>query len=160
MDMDWSSLHKTISDNTRRSILELLAERDALNYTEIMTVLSITNTGRLNYHLKALGDLITKDSEGRYRLTEKGKLAANMLKTFPERTRNGSSHLRKVVSLVLVFIGTFVVVPIVAFGLFFFAVDASTSFIFALFLSSSLAIGLALIVVGILIYKNRLLHSI
>jgi hypothetical protein len=35
----------------------LLDEKEALGYTEIMTVLGVTNTGRLNYHLKVLGDL-------------------------------------------------------------------------------------------------------
>ncbi|MCL5067038.1 MAG: helix-turn-helix domain-containing protein [Thaumarchaeota archaeon] len=58
MGTDWSSLHKLLSDTTRRSILELLAQKEeGLIYTEIMTVLRITNTGRLNYHLKALGIL-------------------------------------------------------------------------------------------------------
>jgi hypothetical protein len=32
-----------------------------------------------------LGDLVSKDDEGRYRLTERGQLAVNLLKTFPER---------------------------------------------------------------------------
>jgi len=85
-EVDWSSLHKILSDVTRRNILELLAEKEGgLSYTEIMALLRITNTGRLNYHLKALSVLVSKDDQGRYRLTERGKLAANLLKTFPER---------------------------------------------------------------------------
>jgi hypothetical protein len=63
--------------------VDLLAGRDALGYTDIMTLLQITNTGRLNYHLKALGNLVTKDDGGRYRLTEQGRQAASQLKTFP-----------------------------------------------------------------------------
>jgi hypothetical protein len=52
-----------------------------------MTILHITNTGKLNYHLKLLGALIAKDEEGKYFLTERGKLAANMMKTFPKKVR-------------------------------------------------------------------------
>jgi hypothetical protein len=57
-----------------------------MNYTEIMTVLRITNAGRLNSHVKILGDLIAKDSDGKYRLTKRGRIAPEMLKAFPERT--------------------------------------------------------------------------
>ena len=85
MEVDWASLHKILSDTTRRSILELLAEKESLTYTDVMTLLQITNTGRLNYHLKALGSLISKDESGRYHLTEQGRQAASLLRTFPER---------------------------------------------------------------------------
>ena len=61
--MDWSSLHKILGDTTRRSILELVKEKDAISYTEIMSTLRITNTGRLNFHIKALNGLISKDNQ-------------------------------------------------------------------------------------------------
>jgi DNA-binding transcriptional ArsR family regulator len=70
--VDWSSLHKILGDTTRRSILELLKEKDAISYTEIMAALRVTNTGRLNYHIKALNGLISKDDQGKYHLTERG----------------------------------------------------------------------------------------
>jgi len=54
-EVDWSSLHKILSGTTRRSILELLAEKEAFGYTEIMTVLRVTNTGRLNYPSESAG---------------------------------------------------------------------------------------------------------
>jgi DNA-binding transcriptional ArsR family regulator len=79
LEVDWASLHKILSDTTRRSILELLAEKELLSYTDIMTLLQITNTGRLNYHLKVLGNLLSKDDSGRYYLTDEGKQAANLL---------------------------------------------------------------------------------
>jgi hypothetical protein len=105
--VDWSSLHKTLSDTTRRSILELLSERQALSYTEMMTLLQITNTGRLNYHLKALENLISKDNEGKYRLTDRGQLAVNLLRTFPERApaEKKLSILKMTVVVVLILIG-------------------------------------------------------
>ena len=82
-EVNWSAINKTLNDATRRSILELLVENKTLSYTEIMTILQIKNTGKLNYHLKSLGSLITKDEQGKYYLTERGNLAANMVKTFP-----------------------------------------------------------------------------
>ena len=41
-EVDWSSLHKILSDSTRRSILELVSEKQELSYTDIMTLLQIT----------------------------------------------------------------------------------------------------------------------
>lgn len=107
-EVNWSSLHRILSDTTRRSILELLSEKDALGYTEMMTALGVTNTGRLNYHLKALGDLVSKDEEGRYRLTERGRLAVNLFKTFPERTpaeRRRPSTLKIVACVLMILVG-------------------------------------------------------
>jgi hypothetical protein len=44
-----------------------------------MNIVGITNTGKLNYHLKILGDLIKKDESGKYSLSEKGQLAVQVL---------------------------------------------------------------------------------
>ena len=124
-EVDWSSLHKILSDPTRRSILELLAEKEELSYMEIMVFLRITNTGRLNYHLKALSALVSKDEQGRYSLTEKGKLAANMLKTFPERApveRKRLSALKIVAAVLLILLGVALILSAVGFA--FFAVSS------------------------------------
>jgi len=104
VEIDWPALHKIIGDTTRRNILELLARKGVLSYTDIMSLLNITNTGRLNYHLKILGELIEKDVEGRYRLTEKGRLAAELLQTFPERIANEKKHslAKMVVAAILI----------------------------------------------------------
>ena len=107
-NVDWSSLHKILSDVTRRSILDLLAEKETLSYTEILALLRVTNTGRLNYHLKVLGVLVSKDDQGRYHLTERGKLAASLLRTFPERVpseKKQRSLLRTATATVLILVG-------------------------------------------------------
>ena len=110
--MDWASLHRILSDTTRRSILELLAERESLTYTEIMTLLQITNTGRLNYHLKALGSLLSKDDSGKYHLTDQGRQAASLLKTFPERVppERKLSALKVTAAVVLALLGVLLIV--------------------------------------------------
>ena len=117
-EVDWSSLHKILSDTTRRSILELLAEKEALSYTEIMALLHVTNTGRLNYHLKALGILISKDDQGKYHLTERGKLSVNLLQTFPERAtvdrKKHLSGLKIAAAVVLLLVGILLISSAVA----------------------------------------------
>jgi predicted transcriptional regulator len=86
MNNGLASLHKILKDETRRKIILLLNEKGSLNYTDLMNTLEIDNTGRMNYHLKILSDLITKRDNGQYALTEKGKLASRLLLEFPEDT--------------------------------------------------------------------------
>lgn len=164
MDLNWNSLHKILRDETRRNVIAILSEKGDLNYTEIMTVLSITNTGRLNYHLKALGDLILKDDQGRYRLTEKGALAARMMKTFPERSiagNNSSPLLRKVVSIILTVLGLTLAVGITAFVLFIVSMpQAAVAIGFQLVLGLLLVGGLFMIASGIRIYKGKMWSSL
>ena len=87
MDSGLDSLHKILKDETRRKIVLLLNEKGALSHTTLMEELGFLTTGRLNYHLKQLDDLLTKDTDGRYTLTEKGKLATRLLTEFPEQNR-------------------------------------------------------------------------
>jgi hypothetical protein len=82
MSADIGSLHGILKDPTRRRILSVLNERGALAYVEILGLLEIEHTGKLNYHLKQLGDLIQKDENGRYSLTEKGRLASQVMVRF------------------------------------------------------------------------------
>jgi predicted transcriptional regulator len=84
MSTGLASLHKILKDETRRKTILLLDERGALSYTDLMDELGIVSTGMLNYHLKVLGDLIFKNDNGQYALTEKGKLASRLLTEFPE----------------------------------------------------------------------------
>jgi len=80
---DLSRLHKILKDNTRTKILEVLEQKAPLTYGELLEQSGITNTGRLNYHLKVLGDLVSKDGQtGKYGLSEKGRLAIDFLGKF------------------------------------------------------------------------------
>jgi hypothetical protein len=83
LSVDLGNLHSVLKDQSRRKILAALKERGALTYTELLSVLVTTHTGRLNYHLKVLGDLIAKDDASRYVLTEKGETAVRILSRFP-----------------------------------------------------------------------------
>jgi len=86
MDIDFVSLHKILKDATRRKIVLHLSKRGQLTYMELMSLLEITNNGKFNYHLKVLGNLIEKEEDGKYRLTERGELASQLLQKFPEKT--------------------------------------------------------------------------
>lgn len=84
MSQGIASLHKVLKDETRQRIVLLLSEKGKLSYTELMNFLHIRSTGKMNYHLKILGNLILKDDYGSYMLSNKGKLATQLLKEFSE----------------------------------------------------------------------------
>jgi hypothetical protein len=86
MTVEFSALHKILKDHTRRTILRCLHDKGSLPYVELMGLTEVSNTGRFNYHLKVLGGLIEKQDDGRYDLTERGRLAVQLLYEFPEKT--------------------------------------------------------------------------
>jgi DNA-binding transcriptional ArsR family regulator len=85
MNSGLASLHKILKDETRSRILLLLNEKNSLSYSDLMNTLGIVSTGTLNYHLKILGDLLSKSESGQYSLTEMGKLAARLLIEYSEK---------------------------------------------------------------------------
>ena len=54
------------------------------------------DTGKLNFHLKKLEDLITKDEKGLYRLTDKGLKAFSIIQQVPEKIEEASPARRAV----------------------------------------------------------------
>ncbi|XHH10037.1 MAG: ArsR family transcriptional regulator [Candidatus Bathyarchaeia archaeon] len=92
MSLSIDSLHKILKDQTRSKIVLLLSEKGSLTYTNLMETLGLSGTGTLNYHLKILGDLITKNEQGQYILTEKGKLASKILTEFPSEKDKLQQH--------------------------------------------------------------------
>jgi DNA-binding transcriptional ArsR family regulator len=88
MSQGIASLHKILKDATRRKILLLLEERGSVTYTDLMAAIGIGSTGKLNYHLKILSGLISKNGDGRYFLTEKGKLSIRLLEEFCKKSES------------------------------------------------------------------------
>lgn len=84
MSASIASLHKVLRDETRRKIILLLHEKGSLSYVDLMKELQITSTGKMNYHLKVLDDLVLKRDDGQYMLSERGTLASRLLLEFPE----------------------------------------------------------------------------
>jgi len=87
-----ASLHKILKDETRQKILILVNKKGSASYTELLNSIEHISTGLLNYHLKVLGDLLAKNSEGQYMLSETGKLAFSLLTEFP--AENQLQHRR------------------------------------------------------------------
>jgi len=121
MNVDLASLHKILKDPTRRKIVQHLSSKDQLTYMELMNLLEITNTGKFNYHLKILADLIQKEDDGRYSLTERGQLASQLLQKFPEKTVEARSLamadalLIGIVGFLLLFSFPLIYYPVVGF---------------------------------------------
>jgi DNA-binding transcriptional ArsR family regulator len=80
----FESLNKILKDETRRKILLLINTKKEVNYTDLMEKTGVSSTGPLNYHLKVLFELVTKNEDGQFRLSEKGKAACNYMLEFPE----------------------------------------------------------------------------
>jgi len=80
--VDFDSLSDVLKNRTRRKIIVEISEKGSISYVDLMNYVGISNTGKFNYHLKILGDLLSKDPEGRYRLSEKGQLAVKFLQSY------------------------------------------------------------------------------
>jgi len=76
----------------RRRIIEMLA-RNSVTYTCMLEELDI-DTGKLNFHLKRLEDLIEKDEKGLYKLTDKGLRAFSIIQQVPEKIEEASAARR------------------------------------------------------------------
>lgn len=85
MKDDFSKANKILANSTRRLILELIRKKGEVSYVEIRKALGHINTGKLNYHLKIIDDLVTKNSiTGKYGLTLAGIAALKMLEAKDE----------------------------------------------------------------------------
>ena len=79
MNDETSRINKILANSIRQEILELINKRGKISYVDIRKELGRMDTGKLNYHLKILGDLISKDlANGKYALTDKGIAALKM----------------------------------------------------------------------------------
>lgn len=87
--IDFESLSEVLKNRTRRKIITELADKGSISYVDLMNLINVNNTGKFNYHLKILGDLILKDENGKYNLSEKGNLAVRFLQKF-----NGEENSR------------------------------------------------------------------
>ncbi|MCX6654979.1 MAG: helix-turn-helix domain-containing protein [Candidatus Bathyarchaeota archaeon] len=73
----YNIIFKAMQHPIRRRILRTLSEAPS-TYTEIQRTLNIDN-GLLNYHLDNMRDLLTKNEEEKYTLSEFGRATVNLV---------------------------------------------------------------------------------
>jgi len=117
MGVDVESFHGVLKHPIRRKILLALSQCQNLSYMDLMGAVEAANTGKFNYHLKVLSDLLQKDANGKYSLTEKGVLAAQFLLTFKEK-KVEASKLPMADALLIGFAGFIVTIANPAFWTF------------------------------------------
>ena len=145
MGVDFESFQDVLKHPIRRKIILALSSHEVLSYMDLMVEVGAANTGKFNYHLKILADLIQKDSNGKYMLTEKGRLAAQFLGTFKKKT-DEPSPLHMSDALLIGFVGFVLTLANPGFWSFLLAVSASIKFIplFIALEAISLLVGLIL----------------
>ncbi|MFX1464922.1 MAG: hydrogenase iron-sulfur subunit [Promethearchaeota archaeon] len=72
-------IYSILSHETRRKILQLLEREGVLPFSAFLPHLKLETSGKLNFHLKKMGDLVKKSGKN-YMLTEEGKLALKIMK--------------------------------------------------------------------------------
>ncbi|MHA1217851.1 MAG: winged helix-turn-helix domain-containing protein [Candidatus Heimdallarchaeaceae archaeon] len=69
---------KALSNPTRRSILEYIAEMEWVTYTQLTEKFEV-KSGPLYYHLRQIKQFVYQDKQKKYYLTEKGKKAIEII---------------------------------------------------------------------------------
>ena len=73
-----TDVYEVLSHPLRQKLLQILEKGGYVSYSDLMAKLGLETTGQLNFHLKKLGTLISKDKKS-YFLTEDGKRIIRLL---------------------------------------------------------------------------------
>jgi DNA-binding transcriptional ArsR family regulator len=111
----YSSIFTALKHPIRRRILRMLGQ-SPVTYTDILNQLNIDN-GLLNYHLDNIKELITKDKEGKYVLSEFGKAALSLTTKVEEPVAKqgdrifglNTIQIKSVLAILVIFLGVFTV---------------------------------------------------
>ncbi|XHH10035.1 MAG: winged helix-turn-helix domain-containing protein [Candidatus Bathyarchaeia archaeon] len=145
-----AGLHKILKDETRRKIILQLNDKGAQSYTELLEATGAGSTGRLNYHLKILSDLLTKNEAGQYTLSEKGKVAVKLIAEFPEDSNQAAKFRNQKLLLAIAAFGNFLYLAII---LAFYAAGQLELYRLATGVSAS-AVGMVFLVIIYRVQKS------
>ena len=128
--VDFESLSEVLKNPIRRRIILSLSDKGSVSYVDLMNAVEITNTGKFNYHLKILGDLIEKDENGKYGLSEKGRLAVQFLQKFDTAKREETVFETRAFSLFAGFMWLVLVYPFLGllFGWYLYFTEPLVAF--------------------------------
>jgi hypothetical protein len=113
----YSTMFSSLKHPIRRKILRVLADKP-LSFTEMLELIGISSSN-LTYHLENLGELVTKDDRGVYRLSTFGLASVSTMKIVeeapevPPKSRTGLSFKWKTILSILL-IGMIVFASITA----------------------------------------------
>jgi hypothetical protein len=122
----------------RRKIILGLSEKPSISYVDLMNLVGAKNTGQFNYHLRILGDLIEKDENGKYSLSDRGQMAVQFLQEFARKKTEPISlpiamktFDTRALSLAQGFIWVVLVYPLiwVLFGWYLYFADRAGAFL-------------------------------
>lgn len=86
----YSLMFSSLKHPARRKILRMLSAK-AMTFSQILEELAIPSS-HLTYHLENLGDLIVKDTDGKYKLSSFGRAAVAIMKGAEETPSVNSKH--------------------------------------------------------------------
>lgn len=158
MGVDLESFQDVLKHPIRRRIILALGERQPLSYMDLMGVVEAENTGKFNYHLRILADLIQKGEGGKYGLSEKGQLAAQFLKTFKEK-KVEPSPLGMADALLIGFAGFTLTLANPGFWVFMRAASMNVQSVPLFFTLQILSVIFALIAPGALMWRLAVRRS-
>lgn len=102
-------MFEAVSHPIRIDIVQLLSEKP-LGFADLKRELKINSSGLLDFHIKKLDDLVTRNREGDYCLTEKGYAALTSIEGaagyYRLRSAQKRSFFLALISSVLINIGT------------------------------------------------------
>ncbi len=78
----YSTMFSSLKHPVRRKILRILADKP-LTFSEMLDLLGVSSSN-LTYHLESLGELVTKNDDGVYRLSTFGSAAVSTMKIVEE----------------------------------------------------------------------------
>ena len=78
----YSTMFSSLKHPARRKILRMLSE-EAMTFSQLLEALGITSS-HLTYHLENLGELLSKDDNGKYRLSTFGSASVETMKIVEE----------------------------------------------------------------------------
>ncbi|RLE78941.1 MAG: hypothetical protein DRJ51_08695 [Thermoprotei archaeon] len=78
--MGSDEVFESISHPLRIKMLKMLAEKP-MSFSELKRELGIKSSGKLDFHLKKLDNLVTLNSDGKYTLTKEGYAALQAIMT-------------------------------------------------------------------------------
>lgn len=82
-EQDASDIINSLNHEIRRGILALISSSGPTSYTQLLEHFTLS-TGKLNYHLKLLKELVEKNENGLYLVSERGKIAMQILNVLNE----------------------------------------------------------------------------